>query len=44
VSIGETENIFSKAEDVDEEYCSDDEDSDFQGDDEDNFFDLNDYG
>jgi hypothetical protein len=37
VSVGETENGFSEAEDVDEEYCVDDEYSDFEGDDEDNF-------
>ena len=41
VSVGETENVVSEAEDVDEN-CSDNEDPDLQGDDEDPFFDLDD--
>jgi len=42
VSVGETENVVSEAEDVDEESCSDDEDYDLQGDNEDSLFDMDD--
>ena len=41
-SVGETKNVFNKAEDVDKEYCSGNKDSDFQCDNEDSFFDLDD--